>query len=187
MKIDGCVCVLAALAILILPLNWLLAGLAAAGVHELCHYLAVKAAGGRVWGFRVGVGGAVMEAAPMSAGKELLCVLAGPMGGILLTLCFRWIPRTAICAGLQSAFNLLPVMPLDGGRAVGCIAKLLPGVSRDAVGRLQGWLAVGITSAAVLAALILRIPALILPFLPIAREIFLAKSRKKGYNSVTLK
>ena len=76
MRIDAAACILAALGILLLPLNWILAGLIAAGVHELCHLLAVVAMGGRIWEFRLCAGGAVMEATPMSTGRELLCELA---------------------------------------------------------------------------------------------------------------
>lgn len=186
MKIDGAACILGALAILILPLNWVLAGIIAAGFHELCHCLMVKVMGGRVWEFRIGVGGAVMETSPMSTGRELLCVLAGPLGGILLMLFYRWIPRVAICAGLQSAFNMLPIYPLDGGRALGGLVELLPGKYRAVGRRVQNGLSVGITSGVIIMAVILRLPALILPFLPVLKEKYLAKRGKKGYNIVTL-
>lgn len=186
MKIDGAACILGALAILILPLNWVLAGTIAAGFHELCHCLMVRAMGGRVWEFRIGIGGAVMETSPMSTGRELLCVLAGPLGGILLMVFYRWIPRVAICAGLQSAFNMLPIYPLDGGRAFGCLVELLPGKYRAVGRRMQKGLSVGITIGFVFTAVFLRLPALVLPFLPVLKEKYLAKRGKKGYNIVTL-
>lgn len=187
MRIDAAACILAALGILLLPLNWILAGLIAAGVHELCHLLAVVAMGGRIWEFRLCAGGAVMEATPMSTGRELLCVLAGPVGGILPVLFFRYIPRVAVCAVLQSAFNLLPVYPLDGGRAAGCLVELLPEKYQGIGRRVRKGLAVGTVVAAILAALILRLPVLTLPFLPWMKEKYLAKKGKKGYNIVTLK
>ena len=187
MKIDGAACILGALAILILPLNWVLAGIIAAGFHELCHCLTVKAMGGRVWEFRIGVGGAVMETSPISTGRELLCVLAGPLGGIFLMLFYRWIPRVAISAGLQSAFNLLPIYPLDGGRALGCMIELLPRKYRVVGRRIQNGLSIGIAAGVVFMAASLRLPALIIPFLPALKEKYLAKRGKKGYNIVTLK
>ena len=143
--------------------------------------------GGRIWEFRLCAGGAVMEATPMSAGRELLCVLAGPVGGLLLASFYRGIPRVAICAAAQSAFNLLPVYPLDGGRAMGCMVELLPVKYRAAGKRVQMAISLGTASAITLLALVLRLPALILPFLPWLKEKFLAKKRKKGYNIVTLK
>ena len=136
---------------------------------------------------RICAGGAVMDASPMSTVRELFCVLAGPIGGMLLSLFFRWIPRVAICAVFQSAFNLLPIYPLDGGRAVGCILELLPDKYRAAGERTQSILAVGTALMAFLFALVLRLPALILPFLPGLKEKYLAKKGKKGYNIVTLR
>ena len=187
MKVDWIACVLAAIAILILPLNWILAGMLASAFHELCHYLAVKAMGGSVLGVRIIAWGAVIETSSMSPGRELFCVLAGPVGGLLLLLVSRWAPRVAICGVLQSAYNILPVYPLDGGRAVGCVVELLPERYRKYGREFQYGISVAISSAAVLAALVLRLPALVFPFLPIMRENFLAKKGKKGYNIVTLK
>ena len=187
MRIDWPACILGAIAILILPLNWLLAGMLAAAIHELCHFLAVKAMGARVLGFRIAAGGAIIETSPMSPGRELLCVLSGPLGGLLLILVSWWVPRVAICGVLQSAYNMLPVYPLDGGRAVGCIVELLPEKYRAYGQGFQYGISIAIMAAAVLAAMILRFPALLVPFLPMMKEKFLAKRGKKGYNIVTLK
>lgn len=114
-----------ALALLILPLRWLLGVVIAAAFHECCHWAAIRLCGGKVTAFHLGSGGAVMAAENLSRGKELVCALAGPLGGLLLLLTVKWFPVLAICALLQSAYNLLPVYPLDGGRALRCAAALL--------------------------------------------------------------
>lgn len=116
---------LGALLLLTLPLNWLLAAVAAAAFHELCHILAVLLSGGRIFGVRIGVGGAVIETSPMTRGRELVCSLAGPVGSLLLVLACRRFPRLAICGFLQGVFNLLPVFPLDGGRVLRCGVQLI--------------------------------------------------------------
>ena len=109
---------LGALLLLILPLKWLLAALSAAMIHELCHLAAVKLTGGYVHEICIGRGGASIKIGPMDSLKELICALAGPLGGFTLLLFARWIPRVAICAGIHSIYNLLPIHPLDGGRAL---------------------------------------------------------------------
>ena len=114
-----------ALGILLLPLDWLLAAILAAVVHELCHMLAIWFCGGRVEYLRLGIGGAQIGMTILSPWQEALCALAGPLGGILLVLFGRLLPRFAVCAFLQSTYNLLPLYPLDGGRALRCLAATL--------------------------------------------------------------
>ena len=118
-------CIFAALLLLVLPLQWVLAAIVAAGFHELCHACAVYLCGGNIKSITFGSNGAAMEIDPMTSGRELICALAGPIGGLSLLLFARWIPRIAICAGVQSLYNLLPVYPLDGGRAIRCGAAIL--------------------------------------------------------------
>ena len=113
--------------LLLLPLNWLLAAATAAFFHEICHYFALRLCGVPIFRIRIRGGGAVMDTAPMSLRQEFCCALAGPLGGLLLLLFFRQIPRIAICAAAQSLFNLLPLYPMDGGRALRCVAyRLMP-------------------------------------------------------------
>ena len=119
--VSGLLLVMLALMLLMLPLKWILAALLAAGFHELCHFAAVKLCGGTVGAISFGHSGTVMEASEVSRGREVICILAGPFGGLILLLFARWIPRTAICAAIQSIYNLLPVYPLDGGRILRCL------------------------------------------------------------------
>jgi stage IV sporulation protein FB len=114
-----------ALALLLLPIQWIGAVTLAAVFHELCHYAAVRLCGGKINGVAVGLSGAQMGVAGVSAGKELFCALAGPAGSLALLLFSRWLPRTAVCAGFQGIYNLLPIYPLDGGRVIRCLTELL--------------------------------------------------------------
>ena len=123
-RTDAFIYLYLALLLLILPLKWLAAAIIAGAVHELCHFLAVRFCGGRVAGFRFSFRGAIMEAGGLCPAQELLCVLAGPAGSLGLLLFAQIFPRIAICGGMQGLFNLLPVMPLDGGRVLQNLLEL---------------------------------------------------------------
>lgn len=105
-----------AVAVLILPLNWLLAAATAACIHEIGHILTLLVCGGRVEKIQIGAGGAVIHTAAVAWGRDVLCTLAGPVSGFLLVLTFPWFPTLAFCGLIQTMFNLLPVGSLDGGQ-----------------------------------------------------------------------
>lgn len=127
MEISGGFCFGLAAFLLLVPLQWSVACILAALFHELCHYLAICLLAGKKPSIRVFAYVAHMPLPEMSAGREVLCALAGPVGGLLLLFVARWFPRLAICAAIQSVYNLLPIYPLDGGRALSCsLGILLP-------------------------------------------------------------
>lgn len=119
--ITGGACIFLALSLMVLPLRWILAGVTAGLVHELFHGLAVLLCGGEVSRLRLGRSGAVMEIHQLPPKKEWLCAMAGPLGSGLLFLLFPYFPRVAFCATVHCVYNLLPIYPLDGGRALRCL------------------------------------------------------------------
>ena len=126
-------CILWALMILMLPLKFLVAAALAALFHEICHALAVKLMGGRILGMTLDAGGLSMEVSDLNGWQELICALAGPGGSFLLAM--APIPTVRICAVVQGLFNLIPLTPLDGGRALGCTLDLVVPGYREQIRR----------------------------------------------------
>lgn len=114
-------CFLGALMLLTMPLKWLGAAAAAALIHEFGHAAVVWCMGGKILRFRISPFGACMETSPMSRGRELAAIAAGPAFGLMCVFIGKWFPRIAICGAIQTIYNLLPVFPLDGGRIVRCL------------------------------------------------------------------
>lgn len=112
-----------ALAIVTIPLRWVVAWCVAVAVHEAYHYFAIRLCAGRVYSVQLGLFGAVMESELSKQWQELLCALAGPLGSISLLLVAKWLPRIAICGVLHGLYNLLPLFPMDGGRALRCLLQ----------------------------------------------------------------
>ena len=109
--------------------NLLGPGLLACALHELGHWLAICLLGGRIARLRLTAVGAelVLDGArPLSYGRECAAALAGPAASFLTAELAAW-GRLYLLAGLslgQGLFNLLPVLPLDGGRALGLLLSL---------------------------------------------------------------
>ena len=118
-------CLVIAFMILIVPFRWLVSIFLAAIVHECCHYIAIRLLTGRKTDVRFYSYSARMDLPDMGRGKELLCAVAGPIGGIALIFFAPLFPRLAVCALVQSLYNLLPIYPLDGGRALSCVLAIL--------------------------------------------------------------
>lgn len=136
---SGGFCIVAAFMLLLVPLPWLVAFIFAAVIHELFHYAAIRICTGDRQSLRLYTYCAYLRLPEMSRGREMICALAGPIGGLLLLFLARWFPRLAICGGIQSAYNLLPIYPLDGGRALqsGLLLFLPPPLAN----RICNWMA----------------------------------------------
>ena len=192
-SVGGDALIFAALLLLIFPLKWLIAAIMAALWHEFCHYLAVKLCGGRIDMIRVAKNGTVMRSQIHNAGYELICVLAGPLGSLALILLARWIPRIAFCAAVHGIYNLMPIYPLDGGRAFHIFAEsILPhNIARRVCACLEWIVRIGICAAGVL--LTLRFKEGYLPiifavmfFIKTKSEKDLANRGGRRYNSPTI-
>jgi Zn-dependent protease len=97
-------------------------------IHELGHLTALKAMGLNIQGFKLELKGCCIEYDGGSgAAGNIAAALAGPFAGILYALAAAygaerlnspWLELSAGVSLLLAAFNLLPVLPLDGGRAL---------------------------------------------------------------------
>lgn len=122
-RLDPSLYIIFAVMIFLVPLPWLISWTVAVCFHEFCHFAVVKLNGGNVRSFTLHLGGANIVSADLSENAYLLSVLAGPVGGLALVLLGRWFPRLAICSWALSVYNLIPVLPLDGGQAIRILLK----------------------------------------------------------------
>ena len=150
-----------------LLLGWFLLGngwemlavvLSAACVHEAGHWAVTRLLGAEIRLVDIGVLGARMQMQPegLSYGGELAAVLAGPganlLCGTVLAACpAPWLMTAAGAHFALAGFNLLPIRPLDGGRALYLAAAWLAGPS--AAERIACW--AGGTTALALGGLVL--------------------------------
>lgn len=113
--------------LLILPLRLVGGWLIAASVHELAHIIALK---DHVIRLNILPLGAKIETMPITLKQELIAALAGPFSSLLLITSYRVFPSVAICGLVQFLYNMIPVYPMDGGRALRCIIIRLCGISQ---------------------------------------------------------
>lgn len=133
LRIEWGACITGALCLYLLRLPWVLGAVSAGAVHEVGHLLALKLTGAPVYSVTLGGFGAKIETAPLERTQELICALAGPVGSLSMLLLCNIFPEAALCGLIQGLFNLLPVYPMDGGRALRC---LFPGKICDWVEKI---------------------------------------------------
>ena len=103
--------------------------LAAAAAHEAGHLIALYLAGAEVRAIRLDAFDAKITAVSPGYREEIICALAGPGASVALCLAARkMFPSCAAISLILGIFNVLPVYPLDGGRALraGLLLHLLP-------------------------------------------------------------
>ena len=88
--------------------------------HELSHVLALRLLGQRLTGLSFDVRGlCIRYDGSCTPAGHILAALAGPFGGAVYSLVsltdIDWLDQSAGLSLLLTAFNLLPLEPLDGG------------------------------------------------------------------------
>lgn len=107
----------------------LTAFLTAALAHELGHLAALWLTGAELRRIRITPCGPVIEyRGELSLRQEMGVLAAGPVGGLLFAAFALWMDTdyfsyAGAVALLGTAFNLLPVMPMDGGRLLKCLLE----------------------------------------------------------------
>ena len=124
-QISSKACIYAAVLLMAVPFPWLLSWVIAAVWHELCHCIALILCSKNIDGIVIDVYGAKIHAAALEPAQTVFSALAGPLGGCLLIFLYHHFPRVSICALCQTIVNLLPIFPLDGGRALFAFFQML--------------------------------------------------------------
>lgn len=127
-------------------------------LHELGHAAVMLACGADLRRLTLRFADLRIEARGMSYRQELLCALAGPavnlLCGVLLRANASAFAAYSLVLGL---YNLLPVWPLDGGRAVLCaLLCRLPPARAERLGRMGSFAVCGALLAAGLWLLFVR-------------------------------
>lgn len=160
--------------------------LGAAVIHEAGHCLALRMLRAPVTGLEIGIFGAELtaEQGRLSYPGELAAVLAGPGANLLCAVVLTLLggERWAVPTGANlvlGAFNLLPVRPLDGGRALYLLAAWLFGPAAGERAARWAGAAAGLCLAAALGWVMARTGGS-LWLLPAAAGLLAAAGRELG-------
>ena len=106
-------------------------------VHELGHIAAIRLCGGKVHGLKVTLSGLCISCTgAATTAASVVCLCGGPAAGFVLAYTASYfgnlsqnllLIKTAGLSLVLSVYNSLPALPLDGGRALQCVAESLGG------------------------------------------------------------
>ena len=123
----------AAIGVLLLPLKWLLCAFLAASFHELGHLIALWICNVPVHSIRIGRVGAEISTGSLTEAQELICAISGPVFSLSLLAFAGYLPVLFLLGLIQGLFNLIPILPMDGGRVARSAFRLLSGASRKEI------------------------------------------------------
>ena len=107
---------LLATAIIVAPIDWLLACACAMLVHECGHLLVVALYHGQISSIEINLFGIRIEATSLSHVGNLISSIAGPAVSFMLMLFYDRLPLLAACGTIHGILNLLPLRNMDGGQ-----------------------------------------------------------------------
>lgn len=118
-------------------------------IHELGHAAALYAFGAEIKSLRFDISGLCMSYCGLRGrASEFVALLSGPLAGLVFAYLFSKIGREysseflLISSGfgfILSVYNLLPILPLDGGRMLRCVlGSILPNDKSDRLCKIIG-------------------------------------------------
>lgn len=93
-------------------------------IHELGHILAIHLCGEKIASIKFSANGAKIDySGLMTKREEFLALVTGPLFGLIFGLIFikskqEFLSLSATISLILTAYNMLPILPLDGGRLV---------------------------------------------------------------------